>query len=149
MPGGIAHPLRVTVQRKPSRVHDGRQDASANGAQPLHGEHAVARWREQQAATPHHSPCPFAKCAACAARECQSCAIQRCTCRAHGTTPLGRRWSRASELRDPLVRVRKRQAREPGAWGWVQRNGWQSAGDQTLALLPGHKASLAPVVRPW
>jgi len=35
LPGGIARPFRGTAQRKQSGVNDGRQDASAIGAQPL------------------------------------------------------------------------------------------------------------------
>jgi hypothetical protein len=41
--GGIARNRRHHGAAQQSGVEDGRQDASANGAQPLHGEHGVIR----------------------------------------------------------------------------------------------------------
>ena len=65
MPGGIARPFRGTAQRKQSGVNDGRQDASAIGAQPLT---ARTPWHDEgnsktASLAPPRTPV-FGKCAA-------------------------------------------------------------------------------------
>ncbi len=97
MPGGIARPFRGTAQRKQSGVNDGRQAASAIGAQPLT---ASTPWHDEgnsktASLTPPRTPV-FDKCAA----------------RAGPRGPESRHQAQQKGGRSPLGQIRPRSAKD-------------------------------------